>query len=43
VCFARRSLPFADRVKAIPGVRLIEVRRDNREALLPHILGLLGA
>jgi nucleoside-triphosphatase len=40
---ARRSLPFADRVKAMPGVRLIEVRRDNREALLPHILELLGA
>jgi nucleoside-triphosphatase len=38
---AQRSTPFTDQIKSMPGVTLIEVRRDNQEALLPHILTLL--
>jgi nucleoside-triphosphatase len=37
----KRSISFTDRIKSMPGVTVIEVRRDNREALLSHILGLL--
>ena len=40
---ARRSTPFTDQIKALPGVALIEVRRDNRETLLAPILARLGA
>lgn len=38
----QRSTPFGDRVKSRPDVDLIEVRRDNRDELLNHILMLLG-
>lgn len=34
----QRSLPFTDQIKAIPGITLLQVRRDNREALLAQIL-----
>ncbi len=34
----RRSHPLADRVKALPGVVLLEVRRDNRESLVDDVL-----
>lgn len=37
----QRRQPFADRVKALPGVTLLQVRRENQEALLTHILKLL--
>lgn len=37
----QRSQPFADRVKALPGVTLLYVRRDNQDALLAQILELL--
>ena len=38
-----RGLPFTDQIKAMPGVTLLQVRRDNQEALLAQILGLLRA
>jgi nucleoside-triphosphatase THEP1 len=38
---AQRSIPFTDQIKSMPGVTLIEVRRDNQEDLLSHILALL--
>lgn len=38
----QRRQSFADQVKAMPGVKLLEVRRDNQEALLVQILGLLA-
>lgn len=38
----KRSLPFTDQIKAMPQVAVIEVRRDNREALLAAILNLLS-
>lgn len=34
----QRRQPFADRVKALPGVTLLHVRRDNQDALLKDIL-----
>jgi nucleoside-triphosphatase len=37
----QRRQPFADQIKALPGVTLLEVRRENQEALLARILGLL--
>jgi len=37
----RRSTLFGDRVKGMPGVTLIEVGRENREAMAGHIVGLL--
>jgi nucleoside-triphosphatase len=37
----KRNVPFTDQIKAMPTVTLIEVRRENREALLDHILTLL--
>jgi nucleoside-triphosphatase len=40
---AKRSMPFTDRIKSMPGVTVIEVRRDNRESLLSHILDLIQA
>ncbi len=39
----RRSHPFADRVKALPGAVLLEVRTDNRQSLLEDILRLASA
>ena len=36
-----RPHPFADQVKTLPGVILLHLRRENQEALLVHILGLL--
>jgi nucleoside-triphosphatase len=33
----KRSAPFADRVKTMPGVTVVEVRRENREALVSSI------
>lgn len=39
----RRSHPFADRVKALPGAVLLEVRTDNRQSLLEDILRLVSA
>jgi nucleoside-triphosphatase len=39
----QRRQPFADRVKVMPGVTVLEVRRDNQEALLAQIPELLGA
>jgi len=38
----QRSQPFAGRVKALPGVTLLQVRRDNQDALLAQILALLA-
>jgi nucleoside-triphosphatase len=38
----QRRQPFADQVKALPGVILLEVRREGQEGLLTRILGLLG-
>jgi nucleoside-triphosphatase len=38
---AKRSIPFADQIKSMPGVTVIEVRRENREGLLSDILDLL--
>ena len=38
-----RSTPFTDSIKAMPQVRLIEVRPDNRDALVSHILDRLQA
>jgi nucleoside-triphosphatase len=37
----QRRQPFADQVKALPGVTLLKVRRGDQEALLTRILGLL--
>lgn len=37
----QRRQAFADRVKALPGVTLLEVRRGAQEALLAQVLGLL--
>ncbi len=37
----KRSTPFTDQIRARPGVTVIEVRPENREALLAHILGSL--
>jgi nucleoside-triphosphatase len=37
----QRPQPFADRVKALPGVTLLQVRRGSREALLAQILDLV--
>jgi nucleoside-triphosphatase len=37
----QRSQPFADRIKSLPGVTLLEVRREDQEALLAQILELL--
>lgn len=39
----QRRKPFADRVKALPGVTLLQVRRDNQEALLADILERLAS
>lgn len=39
----RRRHPFADRVKALPGAVLFEVRADNRQLLLKDILRLISA
>ena len=38
----QRSTRFGDQVKRRPDADLIEVRRDNRDELLNHILMLLG-
>lgn len=38
----RRSHPFADRVKAEPGVVVLEVRADNREQLVEEVLRLVA-
>lgn len=35
---ALRRLPFTDQVKAMPGVTVLPVRREDQEALLAHIL-----
>lgn len=37
----KRSTPFTDRIKSRPGVRLIEVKPDSRDALVDWILALL--
>ncbi len=37
----QRRQPFADQLKTLPGVILLEVRREDREGLLAQILGLL--
>ncbi len=37
----KRSTPFSDTVKAIPGVIVIEVHSQNRDSLLEYILGLM--
>jgi nucleoside-triphosphatase len=39
----KRSIPFADQIKARPDVRLFEVRPDNREELVSCIAPLLKA
>lgn len=39
----QRPQPFADRVKALPGVSLLHVHRDSREELLARILEELDA
>ena len=39
----RRSTPFTDAVKARPDVRVIEVRRDNRDGLVDTVIALLHA
>lgn len=39
----RRNHPFADRLKARPGLTLIEVTPQNREALIERILVLIRA
>lgn len=38
-----RGLAFADQIKAMPGVTLLQVRRESQEALVAQILGLLRA
>lgn len=38
----KRSNPFADQIKSLPHVILIEVHPDNRDTLVSHILGLLA-
>ncbi len=37
----KRSLPFTDEIKSMPNVTVLEVRRENRDALLDHILALM--
>ncbi len=39
----QRGLSFTDQIKAMPGVTLLQVHRDNQNALLAQILGLLEA
>jgi nucleoside-triphosphatase len=34
----QRSTPFTDQVKAMPGVILLEVRRENRQVLVKQVL-----
>jgi nucleoside-triphosphatase len=38
---ARRSTPFTDQVKSMPGVAVIELRRGDQKALLSDILDML--
>ncbi len=38
----RRPNPFADRIKALPNVTLIEVTLDNRDRIAHHVLALLS-
>lgn len=38
----KHSLPFIDRIKAMPNVKVIEVRHENRENLVESILRLLN-
>jgi nucleoside-triphosphatase len=38
---ARRSDPFIEQVKALPGVRLVEIHPTNREAIFDRLLAQL--
>lgn len=38
-----RSTPFTDRIKAMPGVTVLEITRQNREDLVERVLALLEA
>jgi nucleoside-triphosphatase len=37
----KRSLPFTDRIKALPDVNLIEITNQNRDSIVEHVLQLL--
>ena len=37
----QRSTPFTDQVKTLPGVTLLEVRRENRQALVEQVVGMI--
>jgi len=39
---AKRSMPFTDRVKSMPGVKVIEVLHGEWDRLLSDVLGMLG-
>lgn len=39
----QRSTPFTDRIKSIAGITLLEVRRDNRQALLEQLLNSIDS
>jgi nucleoside-triphosphatase len=39
---AKRSMPFTDRVKSMPGVKVIEVLRGEWDRLLSDVLDMLG-
>ena len=37
----KRSISFTDQIKSMPNVTVLEVRRENRDALVDHILALM--
>jgi nucleoside-triphosphatase len=37
----KRDVPFAEEVKALPNVTLLEIHRGNRELIVEHALALL--
>lgn len=36
----QRSIPFTDRIKAMPGVTLLEVRREDQRRLVQQVVGM---